>query len=102
MAEGEPPQAGDPHAAPRYKRVLLKISGDALRGDLPYGISSEAVETGTTDGATVAVGQPPVPPATDDDGNAVAVGLPPVPPAVDDDGNAVAVGQPPVPPTTDD
>lgn len=58
-------------------------------------------ETATIDGATVAVGQPPVPPATDDDGNAVAVGQPPVPPAVDDDGNAVAVGQPPVPAPTD-
>ena len=77
------------------------------------------------DGATVAVGQPPVPPAppdtgTDTDGNTVAVGQPPVPPAppdpseveaalpdsvvpaapatgVDTDGNTVAVGQPPVP-----
>jgi uridylate kinase len=45
MAESEPGPEGTPHGAPRYKRVLLKISGDALRGDLPYGISSEAVET---------------------------------------------------------
>ena len=45
MAEGEPGQADSPHGTPRYKRVLLKISGDALRGELPYGISSEAVET---------------------------------------------------------
>jgi len=45
MAGDEPEKTGDPGVEPRYKRVLLKISGDALRGDLPYGISSEAVES---------------------------------------------------------
>lgn len=29
---------------PKFKRVLLKISGDALRGDQPYGVSQAAVE----------------------------------------------------------
>jgi uridylate kinase len=29
--------------APRYKRVLLKLSGDALRGELPFGVSGKAV-----------------------------------------------------------
>ena len=69
----------------------------------------------TADGPdAVAVGEPPVPPATDADGNfvavgeppvppdndEVAVGEPPVPPATDADGNFVAVGEPPVPPPT--
>jgi uridylate kinase len=31
-------------AYPRYKRILLKISGEALRGDAPYGIDGEAVD----------------------------------------------------------
>ena len=31
-------------ASPRYKRILLKISGEALRGDAPYGIDGEAVD----------------------------------------------------------
>jgi uridylate kinase len=31
-------------ARPRYKRVLLKMSGDALRGELPFGISPDAIE----------------------------------------------------------
>ncbi|MDE0392451.1 MAG: UMP kinase [Rhodospirillales bacterium] len=30
-------------ASPRYKRILLKISGEALRGDAPFGIDGEAV-----------------------------------------------------------
>ena len=30
-------------ASPRFKRILLKISGEALRGDEPYGINSDAV-----------------------------------------------------------
>jgi uridylate kinase len=29
----------------QYKRVLLKISGEALMGDLPYGINPEVVQT---------------------------------------------------------
>jgi len=29
---------------PRFKRVLVKISGDALKGELPHGISNAAVE----------------------------------------------------------
>ena len=53
-------------------------------------------ETGEVDGAVVAVGLPPVPPATDEP--QVAVGLPPVPPATDEP--QVAVGKPPVPPTS--
>ncbi len=38
------PRGGRPEG-PGYRRVLLKISGDALRGELPYGISSDSVET---------------------------------------------------------
>ncbi|MCY4478828.1 MAG: UMP kinase, partial [Rhodospirillales bacterium] len=30
--------------SPRFKRILLKISGEALRGDEPYGINGNAVE----------------------------------------------------------
>ncbi len=30
--------------SPRFKRILLKISGEALRGDEPYGINGEAVD----------------------------------------------------------
>ena len=29
---------------PPFKRILLKISGEALRGDAPYGIDAEAVD----------------------------------------------------------
>ncbi len=39
-----PPAADNAPGKPRYKRVLLKISGDALRGELPYGISSDSIE----------------------------------------------------------
>ncbi len=46
--------AGDGPGDARYKRVLLKISGDALRGELPYGISSDAVETISSECAEVA------------------------------------------------
>lgn len=53
-------------------------------------VAEPTPETGEVDGAVVAVGQPPVPPAPD----VVAVGQPPVPPTQD----IVAVGQPPVPP----
>src|SRR5271156_5211491 len=31
-------------SAPPYRRVLLKISGEALMGDLEYGLENEAVE----------------------------------------------------------
>ena len=57
--------------------------------------STEPVDeptTGEVDGATVAVGLPPVPPTTDQP--QVAVGLPPVPPT--NDQGQVAVGLPPV------
>ena len=62
-------------------------------------VQSEANADGHDDPPTVAVGEPPVPPATDVDGNSVAVGEPPVPPATDPP--TVAVGEPPVPPATD-
>ncbi len=38
----------------RYKRVLLKLSGDALRGELPFGISSTAVESVASEAVDVA------------------------------------------------
>ncbi|HIC80642.1 MAG TPA: UMP kinase, partial [Kiloniellaceae bacterium] len=31
------------HPAPRYKRVLLKISGEALMGDREYGLDKDMV-----------------------------------------------------------
>ena len=31
-------------AAPAFQRVLLKLSGEALMGDLPYGTDPERVE----------------------------------------------------------
>ena len=64
-------------------------AGDALvaSGEPPVVATAEPVETGTVDGATVAVGLPPVPPPV------VAVDTPPVPvvPA------AGQTGRPPLP-----
>jgi hypothetical protein len=110
-------------AAPEAARAPIVVEAPAVPGlkSVPHAAARGGVETApgirsssfaggpqsaTADEPesaepTVAVGPPPVPPATDDDGNAVAVGLPPVPPATDDDGNAVAVGLPPVPPAPD-
>ncbi|MEI7608824.1 MAG: UMP kinase, partial [Rhodospirillaceae bacterium] len=34
---------GDDDSAPRYRRVLLKISGEALMGKGEYGLESETV-----------------------------------------------------------
>lgn len=39
---------------PRYRRVLLKISGDALRGGLPFGISADAIEAVASEAVEVA------------------------------------------------
>jgi len=36
-------------AAPKWKRVLLKLSGEALMGDLPYGIDVASVDRFATD-----------------------------------------------------
>jgi uridylate kinase len=33
-----------PHAAPRYRRILLKISGEYLKGDSPFGIKPEILQ----------------------------------------------------------
>lgn len=52
MSEAAP--RGKARKGGRYGRVLLKISGDALRGELPYGISSDAVETIASECAEVA------------------------------------------------
>ena len=30
---------------PKYKRILLKLSGEALMGEDPYGINRETIET---------------------------------------------------------
>ena len=38
----------------RYGRVLLKLSGDAMRGDLPFGVSSDAIETVAAEAVEVA------------------------------------------------
>lgn len=66
-------------------------AGDPLvaSGEPPVVATAEpVVETGTVDGATVAVGLPPVPPAASD--VVVEVGTPPVP-------AAEAVSRPPLP-----
>jgi uridylate kinase len=44
---------GDPARSLKYRCVLLKISGDALRGDLPHGISNEAIEAVASECAEV-------------------------------------------------
>src|SRR5437867_4896827 len=33
-----------PHAEPAYRRILLKLSGEALMGDDPYGINREVID----------------------------------------------------------
>jgi uridylate kinase len=35
----------DPKSAPKYRRILLKISGEALMGDQPFGIDEAVVAT---------------------------------------------------------
>ena len=40
--------------AVRYRRILLKISGDALRGELPFGISPDAIEAVASEAVEVA------------------------------------------------
>ncbi len=54
MAEDGPDAPAPAAPGPRYKRVLLKISGDALRGELPYGISKDAIEAFAAECAEVA------------------------------------------------
>ena len=41
------PAGGRPGAELKYRRVLLKISGEALAGDQKYGISPPVVDTMT-------------------------------------------------------
>src|SRR5271154_5258817 len=38
------PTAAAPRGEPAYKRVLLKLSGEALMGDDPYGINREVID----------------------------------------------------------
>src|SRR5215212_1277191 len=40
-------------AAPRFKRVLLKVSGEVLMGDQPFGIDTDTLERTATDIAEV-------------------------------------------------
>ena len=40
-------------AAPRYKRVLLKVSGEVLMGDTPYGIDMATVDAVARDIAKI-------------------------------------------------
>jgi uridylate kinase len=42
VPDAEPPDSGS--SAPAYRRILLKLSGEALMGDDSYGISREVVE----------------------------------------------------------
>ena len=39
------PESAAPAAAPAFKRVLLKLSGEALSGDQEFGIDHERVES---------------------------------------------------------
>jgi uridylate kinase len=51
------PDTADKPAAPAYRRVLLKVSGEALMGTRDYGISNEVVSKIATDvGSVVAMG----------------------------------------------
>ena len=43
MADGE--QTSTPGSAPKYRRVLVKFSGEALMGNADYGISPEVLRT---------------------------------------------------------
>ena len=43
--QGEPSLDGDRDGRARYSRVLLKLSGEALMGDEPYGIDPQVVAT---------------------------------------------------------
>ena len=43
--QGEPSLDGDRAGRARYSRVLLKLSGEALMGDEPYGIDPQVVAT---------------------------------------------------------
>ena len=43
MTDGD--QAGSPAAAPKYRRVLVKFSGEALMGSADYGISPEVLRS---------------------------------------------------------
>ena len=38
------PHPGSPRPAPAYKRILLKLSGEALMGDDAYGIKRETID----------------------------------------------------------
>jgi hypothetical protein len=68
------------------------ITGAIAHADEPQPTPDTTVPTGEIDGATVAVGLPPVPPTS----IVVEVGEPPVPPT----SVVVEVGEPPVPPVT--
>src|SRR3990172_816055 len=39
---------------PRYKRILLKLSGEALMGDDPFGINRQTIETIVDEVAAIA------------------------------------------------
>lgn len=48
MAGFEPAGAARPAAAglkPKYRRILLKLSGEALMGDLPFGVDPETIRS---------------------------------------------------------
>ncbi len=54
MSDAKDADAAKTSAPVRYHRVLLKISGDALRGELPFGVSSDAVEAVASEAVEVA------------------------------------------------
>ena len=42
-----------PDAKPRYKKILLKVSGEVLMGDQPFGIDTDTLERTAQDIAEV-------------------------------------------------
>src|SRR5205814_5463703 len=45
---------GESPLTPKYKRILLKLSGEALMGDDPFGINRQTIETIVAEVAQVA------------------------------------------------
>ena len=43
-AQSESPAAAEPRAAPVFRRVLLKLSGEALMGEKEYGLDRDRIE----------------------------------------------------------
>jgi uridylate kinase len=53
LARKEAPMTAEPRPLPRFRRALLKLSGEALLGERPYGIDPKAVERSALEIAAV-------------------------------------------------